>query len=275
MTSETEWGSSYRLIAAEKWKKKSAAMGRDVTLALVEYARPVEGMQVLDLASGTGEPAISMAQRVAPTGRVTALDLNAELLELAQKRAEQRQLANISFQQGDAHSLPFPDQSFDLGTCRFGVMFFADADSALRELHRVLRPGARACFAAWGPFQQPYWQSTWGILMKHLGVAVLPSGAQNPFRFADPASLSSALAHAGFRHCEAAVRNVPWTWFGSAEEVWEYVQAISTPFRPLLDQVPESQWPEINAGVYKAVSRYAHDDGIRFGAEIVFASGTK
>ena len=57
------WSSSYRLVAAEKWKAKSAALGNAVTEALVEYSRPLPDMLVLDLASGTGEPAISLAQR--------------------------------------------------------------------------------------------------------------------------------------------------------------------------------------------------------------------
>jgi ubiquinone/menaquinone biosynthesis C-methylase UbiE len=275
MKTKPDWGSSYRLIAAEKWKAKSAAMGRDATQALVEYARPQQGMQVLDLASGTGEPAISLAKKVGPGGHVCALDLSADLLDLARKRAEQRQLQNISFQQGDAHALPFPDQTFDLTTCRFGVMFFADVNSALRELHRVLRPGARACFAAWGPFQQPYWQSTMGVVLKHVGGPALPPGAEDPFRFADPSSLSSALTEAGFQQCEASVRKVPWTWLGTPDEVWEYAQSVSTPFRPLLDRVPESKWPEITAEVREAISQYADDDGIHFGADIVFASGVK
>jgi len=61
---EPSWGTSYRLVASEKWKAKSAAMGRAVTAALVDYARPKSGMRVLDLASGTGEPAISIAMLV-------------------------------------------------------------------------------------------------------------------------------------------------------------------------------------------------------------------
>jgi ubiquinone/menaquinone biosynthesis C-methylase UbiE len=272
---KSDWGSSYRLVAAEKWKAKSAAMGRDVTEALVAYARPQGGMQVLDLASGTGEPAISIAERIGPSGHVSALDLSTDLLDLARKRAAQRQLANISFHQADAHSLPFPDRSFDLATCRFGVMFFADVESALRELQRVLRPGARACFVAWGPFEQPYWQSTWGLVLKHVGGAALPAEAQNPFRFADPASLATALAKAGFSNTEAFVRKIPWTWLGTADEVWEYAKSVSTPFRPLLERVPESQWPAINAEIYDAVSKYEKDDAIHFGADIVFASGMK
>jgi hypothetical protein len=54
---KSEWGSSYRLIAAEKWKSKSAAMGCEVTRALVQYARPASGMKVRGGASGAGEPA--------------------------------------------------------------------------------------------------------------------------------------------------------------------------------------------------------------------------
>ena len=62
-------GSSYRLIAADKWKAKSAAMGQSVTEALVAYSHPKPGMNVIDLASGTGEPAISLAMRSHPQAR--------------------------------------------------------------------------------------------------------------------------------------------------------------------------------------------------------------
>jgi ubiquinone/menaquinone biosynthesis C-methylase UbiE len=272
---KTGWGSSYRLVAAEKWKAKSAAMGHDVTQKLVEYAQPLPGMKVIDLASGTGEPAISIAEKVGPGGQVSALDLSADLLDIARKRAERKQLGNISFHQGDAHALPFRDQSFELATCRFGVMYFAEVSAALRELHRVLRPGARACFAAWGPFEQPYWQSTWGVVLENVGRPAWPASAEDPFRFADPATLMAALTQAGFRDSEASLRKVRWTWLGTPEEVWEYAQSVSTPFRPVLEQVPESKWPQIHAEVCAAIARYSADDRIDFGAEIVFAAGMK
>src|SRR5437879_12418075 len=79
--SEPGWGSQHRLVAAEKWKAKSAAMGQAVTDVLLECAHPKPGMNVLDLASGTGEPAISLALRVGAAGHVTALDLSADLLD--------------------------------------------------------------------------------------------------------------------------------------------------------------------------------------------------
>ena len=174
--SEPSWGTQYRLVASERWRAKSAAMGQPVTDALVEYARPMLGMRVLDVGSGTGEPAISLAARVATQGHVTALDLSAELLAIAQERAQARGLTNFSTQQADAHSLPFPDGSFDLATSRFGVMFFRDPELAFRELHRVLRPGARACFLVWGTVEQPYWQSMMGVVHGHVGGPLVAAG---------------------------------------------------------------------------------------------------
>jgi len=273
--SEPSWGSQYRLVASEKWKAKSAAMGQPVTDALVDYAKPAAGMQVLDLASGTGEPAISLALRVGAHGHVTALDLSAELLEIAAQRAQARGLQNFTTHAGDAHSLSFPDSSFDLATSRFGVMFFRDPDQAFRELLRVLRPGARACFLAWGSFDQPYWQTMMGVVHRHVGGPLLPPNGPNPFRYAEPGSLPARMRAAGFRNVEEETRTLPWTWPGSVEEVWEQARGVAVPFRPMLDRVPADKWPQINAEVHDAVRRYSDGEKIAFGASVVLASGKK
>jgi SAM-dependent methyltransferase len=273
--SNPQWGSSYRLIASEKWKAKSAAMGRDVTDALVEYAQPKLGMKVLDLASGTGEPAISLAARVGSEGHVSALDLSSELLAIATERAQQRGLTNFSTQQADAQQLPFSDQSFDLVTSRFGVMFFQDCEKAFREVHRVLKPGARACFLAWGPFEQPYWSSMIGVVLKHVGGPAIVPGGPDPFKFAEPGSLSSMLQKAGFGNVEEETKTLPWTWPGTAEEVWEQAQAVATPFLPLLQRIREEKRDEINHEVVGTIQQYADGNSIKFGAVVVLASGMK
>lgn len=273
--SAPNWGTQYRLIASEKWKAKSAAMGTPVTNALVDYAQPSQGMRVLDLASGTGEPAISLAGSVGERGQVTALDLSSDLLAIAQKRAEARGLKNFSTRLADAHSLPFPADSFDLATSRFGVMFFRDPEGALRELRRVLRPGARACFLAWGSFDQPYWQSMMGVVHRHVGGPLLEPGGPDPFRFAQAGSLSKVLRCAGFSEVEEQNRNLPWAWPGSAEEAWEQNRAVAVPFRAMLDRVREDQWPQIHAQVHEAVNKYSDGDSIAFGASVVLASGKK
>lgn len=273
--SSPQWGASYRLNASEKWKAKSAAMGRDVTEALVEYALPTPGMKVLDLASGTGEPAISLASRVGAEGHVTALDLSSELLQIAAERAQQRGLTNFSAQQADAHQLPFPDRSFDLVTSRFGVMFFQNGVKALGEVYRVLKPGARACFLAWGPFDQPYWTSMIGVVVKRVGGPALAPGGPDPFKFAQPGSLSSVLREAGFSPVEEETTTLPWTWPGTAEEVWEYMQSVSMPFLPLLQRIPAEKRDKINREVLATIQQYAEGDSIKFGAAVVLAAGVK
>lgn len=262
---------------ADKWKAKSAAIGNAVTETLVEYSRPLLEMRVLDLASGTGEPGISLAQRVGPRGSVTAVDQSAELLEIAAERARDRNLLNFITQQADAHHLPFADGSFDLATCRFGVMFFSDANRALGELRRVLKPGSRACFAAWGPMEQPYWQTTMKIVHRYVGGPMLQPGASDLFRYAVAGSLSKALSTAGFHEIEESSRNLPWSWpggaDGDAEDVFDYVCAVAAPFRPMLERVRAEDWPAIRAEAKAAIEHYRVGDEIRFGADVVLASG--
>jgi SAM-dependent methyltransferase len=267
------WSSSFRLVAAEKWKAKSAAMGGAVTAALVEYSRPLPAMRVVDLASGTGEPGISLAARVGPEGSVVAVDQSSDLLAIAAERARNKKLSNFTTQQADAHQLPFADRSFDLATCRFGVMFFSDPQRALEELRRVLKPGARACFAAWGPMEQPYWQTTMTIVHRHVGGAMLQPGGSDLFRFSVAGSLSGVLCAAGFHEVEESIQSLPWTWPGEAEEVFEYACAVAAPFRPMLERVPPEKWPTIRAEGKAAIERYRVGDEIRFGADVVLASG--
>ena len=274
-TSDENWSSAFRIAASEKWKAKSAAMGRDVTEALVDYAHPLPGMNVLDVASGTGEPAITIASRIGPDGHVTASDLSADLLQIAAERARQRGFKHLSTQQANAQSLPFPDNSFDLATSRFGVMFFSDTERAFREVLRVLKPGARACFAVWGSKGQPYFSSSIGVVHRNVGGPLIASGGPDPFLFSEAGSLSGAMRMAGFAEVREETRIVPWTWPGTAEEVWEQQQGTAAPFRSLLSRVKPDQWPTLNAEIHNSIRKYRDGENIKFTATIVLASGRK
>ena len=123
----------------------------DLLLATLRL-RP--GMRILDVASGPGEPAISLAAAIAPDGHVTATDLVPEMLAAAEEHARARDVANIAFQHADAEALPFADGSFDAVTCRFGVMLFPDTRRALGEIRRVLKPDGQFVAMVWGPREQ-------------------------------------------------------------------------------------------------------------------------
>jgi demethylmenaquinone methyltransferase/2-methoxy-6-polyprenyl-1,4-benzoquinol methylase len=101
------------------------------------------GHRVLDLATGTGDLAISIAQRHREAS-VTALDPSSKMLDVARtKIIRSFRPLNIELRLGDAQALPFSDASFDRASIAFGIRNFPDRAKALRELARVLRPGGR------------------------------------------------------------------------------------------------------------------------------------
>ena len=268
--SSTDWAAHARMQASQRWERASAEMGKHVTDALVEYANPQPGERVLDVACGTGAPSLKVACAVEATGRVVATDLSEEPLKIAAERAKERGLTNIRFERADVHELPYSEGEFDLITCRYGAMFFRDLPRALREMRRVLRPGGRVAFAAWGAFDQPYFQTTVQVVMRHTG-AKIPPGATAMFKFARSGTLARVLSEAGFADAGDEVRTVPWVWTESVEECWAYFQAVSVPLRPLLDKVT----PEITREVLVELTKHWDGKAVNLTVDIVLARGHK
>jgi len=270
------WGSARRAASAQRWERQSAAMGSGVTQAIVDAAEPAPGMQVLDLACGTGAPALQIARRVSPGGRVIGIDLAAAALEIAQHRAHERNLDNVEFQQHDAQNLPFADATFDLVTSRFGLMFFSDLPRALADSRRVLRPGGRFAAITWGTFeQQTYFRSTFGVVLRELPGAELPPAAGPIFKFGTPGTLSSVLQAAGFRDIREQVMEVPWVWPGAPAEIWQYVQESTVPFRPLIDLITLNDRQRIESRVVQELSQYERDGEVRMTAVVVIVTAAK
>ena len=118
---------------------------------MIAAAAVAPGHQVLDIASGVGEPALTMAKLVGGQGCVTATDLVAKMLAGAERRAGAMGLANMRFQVTPMEDLPFANGSFDAVTCRLGLMYTPSPETAAAQAKRVLRSGGRAAFLVWGP----------------------------------------------------------------------------------------------------------------------------
>ena len=271
---ESGWNAFARSQAAQRWRRQSAAMGREMTEAIVAEAKVEPGMHVLDVACGTGEPAISIALLQKGTGLVLGIDISPEPLKIAERRARERGLMNVRFQQADVHHLPFADGSFDRVTSRLGIMFFSDPTRALREMRRVLKPAGRITLLAWGAMQQPYFDSTIGTILRLIPGSVLPASGRQMFRFGEAGVLASAFAEAGFCRVEEEIRIVPWSWPGSPEEVWDYFQEVTIPFRPLIEAIPQEQREKVNAEVLGTIGRYYDGAQVNLTATICLASAS-
>src|SRR3979490_1082569 len=116
-------------ISAQYWDKYRALIAQmfaPLTAGLIEEARIGIGQKVLDIGGGSGEPSLTIASIVGPTGSVTYTDPVAGMVETAQAEAGRRALTNIQFKKCSGDDLPFPDRSFDAVVGRLSAMFFVD-----------------------------------------------------------------------------------------------------------------------------------------------------
>jgi SAM-dependent methyltransferase len=271
----SSWNTFARVNASQRWRKPSAAMGRAMTEVIVREAHVEKHMHVLDVACGTGEPAISIATLLNGTGEVIATDISSEPLKIGEGRATERGLTNIRFQQADVHQLPFADASFHRITSRLGVMFFSDLPRALGEMHRVLKPGGRATLLAWGKMQQAYFDSTIGTILRTVPGLQLPASGANMFKFGEPGVLVDAMRDAGFGPVEENFTSVPWNWPGTPEDLWDYFRDVTVPFKTLFDAIPPDRRDEVTARVLDELRERHRDGEVQFDAEILIASGTR
>lgn len=185
-----------------KTAPEGASTTDDLNQILIGLAGIEPGDKVLDIASGAGDPAISIALKVGPQGSVTAFDANPEMLDGARNRAEKMDLSNIGFEVGRMEALPFDADSFDAVTCRFGLMSAEDPVSALEGARHVLKAGKKAAYMTHGSRAK-------NTLFSVLRPAVLAflgeeddGGVERRYRFSEEGSLETVFKAAGFTNIE-------------------------------------------------------------------------
>jgi ubiquinone/menaquinone biosynthesis C-methylase UbiE len=272
---EADWAGDE---TARVWRKYYPIMKTqlaEVTQALVDTADPKPGMSVLDLASGTGEPSLSIARRVAPVGRVIATDLSPAMLAVLRENATNEDVTNIDTKVEDAHELSFSDNSFDLVTSRFGVMFFVEIDRALGEIRRVLKPGGRAAFLVWGePKPGTYFGTAVAPFMRRLDQKPDPDGP-GPMRYAEPGKLKALVEAAGFREVNEQVASFDARWPGTPEELLASLLEIAAPLRTVVESMPADLREEATQETYANLRPYFDGTNTVLKAPAVIVTGIK
>ena len=212
---------------------------RPVNEWLCKPAHLAPGMRVLDIASGSGQPAFTAARRVQPGGIVVATDISPEMVEALRARAAADVIDNLEAREADMDELPFEDGSFDAITCRWGYMFSEQPQRAFAESRRVLKPGGRLATATWDGSERVPLGSVLNDLLNQIE-GKQPRSLLVAERLDTAEELESALASAGFR--DIAVERLSFYFdFPSSQDWWEFMIEMATPVRARLDALSAEQ----------------------------------
>jgi ubiquinone/menaquinone biosynthesis C-methylase UbiE len=164
---------------------------------LVEENQPWEGRRVLDLATGTGIVAQRLSERVGPSGKVLATDVNGEMLALAAKRCSGSTPA-VKFIECPAHPLEISSDSIDFVVCQQGLQFFPDRYAAVQEIYRVLRDGGQAIATTWRPVVECEFFGAICNALDAIGESEISELMRLPFDVMPESELTSHFDSAGF-----------------------------------------------------------------------------
>ena len=260
----------------EKYRALIAQMFAPLTAALIEGARIGAAQKVLDIGGGSGEPSLTIAEIVGPTGSVMYTDPVAGMVETAQTEAGRRGLTNIQFKQCSADDLPFADGVFDAAVGRLSAMFFVDTVTALREALRVIRNDGYVSFAVWGPEEaNPFFSTVGDAVDRFVKSPKEDPDAPDAFRFADPGKLAAILKTAGAENVVECQFNFQIEEKISIEQFWQLRTEMSESLRKNLAGLTPAQLPAVKQAAADAAQRYFANGKMSFPAEALIVTGRK
>jgi ubiquinone/menaquinone biosynthesis C-methylase UbiE len=260
----------------EKHRDLIRQMFAPVTQALAEDAQIASQYSVLDIATGPGEPALSLAGLVGPSGRIFGIDPIPEMVAAARRAADRLALKNVQFDVAFADPLSFPADTFDAVVSRFGVMFFPAPLDAVREMLRVLKPGRKLALAVWHFAENnPFHYAVARVVERFVDSPTPAPDAPDAFRFARPGKLLGVLAEAGAMSPSERLLQFTIQASTSVEDFWTLRCEMSEKLREKLATLTSEQLTEVKRQALEVLRGYSTERGMSFLGEVLIVNGTK
>ena len=274
---QLEWN-----LAAPGWKKWDQQLMSGMQSAsdqLIQQAGIAPGQSVLDVATGTGEPALTIAKIVGSQGKVVGVDLSPEMLEVAKARAASQGLTNVSFQVNEDENLSaFQDSTFDAVVSRLGIMLMPEPIKALGGFRRVLKPNGKAAVAVWGaPERTPFLAVPIKSVFKHIPdiKPPRPGTPGGPFGIPSVDMLRDIFTKAGFLNFNYQITEIVPVSANSAEEYWQMMNELTGPIILLLSKLPDEKKQAIRNDVIESLRGLFPSGPVKPKGELIVGSGTK
>jgi SAM-dependent methyltransferase len=263
---------------ARGWEARADAFRRNtmpVSSWMVDAIGPQPGQSVLDLAAGIGDTGFLAAELVEPGGTLITSDFVPEMLSAAQRRAEALGIRNARFRQLDAETIDIEAASLDGVLCRWGYMLMTDAEAALRETRRVLRPGARVALAAWTAAEDNRWSSApVDQLVARGRIDRAPQPGPGQFAWAREGIVAEHLDAVGFVEYEVEVVDFAMR-YTSVEDWWDASRTMGMMVGEAAAGMDAAEEADLIAALGEEAGPWTADDGsLTIPARTWVASGT-
>jgi ubiquinone/menaquinone biosynthesis C-methylase UbiE len=260
----------------EKHREIIRGMFAPITLALIEDAKIIAGQFVLDVATGPGEPALSIAGLLGPEGKVLGVDPVPEMVEAARREANRRGFQNANFEVAFADKLPSPANTFDAVVSRFGVMFFPSPIDSVREMLRVVKPGGRISMAVWHFAERnPFHYSLSQVVERYVDSPPPALDSPDAFRFAAPGKLLAILSNAGATAISERLLRFAIQAPVSVEDFWTLRSEMSEKLRSKLATLSKEKLAGLRREILEGLDAYSENGVVSFPAEVLIVSGGK
>ena len=263
----------------KKWEKRFLQNLQPLTDLLIRNSGIKSGDTVLDLATGTGEPALTIARIVGPKGKVVGVDLSPGMLSVAKERAAAQSVRNVTFQLNDKDELPaLYDNSFDAAVCRFGLMFMPDPARILASIRRVLKPRGKVSVATWSPPDKvPFFSIVSKIVTSHFpDIKPMPPGVPGGvFGIPSQEMLGGIFEKAGLKGFNSQLIQLTFFQDSSPEEYWEAISEMGGPIVALLAKMSPEKKKVMVEDVIRKLRDMFPTGVVKLGGEAILGVGSK